>query len=187
MVETVQTVNAIRHLTTSTPTARSKAKYSEVLLEAIGRRADEIGMKVNCAKTQLLMISPPNGYKNTAVIKSGDEEITSESSLKLLGFVFGTEPNVNMHVKEIQRKFRARFWALIHLRRSGFKGKELFELYSIFVRPVIEFCCTVYHSLLTAAQTSILERMQKQVVKLAYGWDTSYLELCETNNIRTLE
>ena len=116
-----------------------------------------------------------------------DGKISSEPSLKLLGFVFGSEPNVNMHMIEIQRKFRARFWALIHLKRSGFKGKELFELYSIFIRPVIEFCSVIYHSLLTATQTLAIERLQKQVVKLCFGWDNSYTETCALNGITSLE
>ena len=144
-------------------------------------------MKVNCDKTQLLLVSPPNGYANGAFLDLPGGRIASGSSMKLLGFVFGQEPNVNMHMKEIQRKFRARFWALIHLKKAGFKGRELFDLYSIFVRPVIEFCGIIYHSLLTSGQTADLERLQRQVVKLAFGWDISYSEACDKYDIETLE
>ena len=91
-----------------------------------------------------------------------------------------------MQVTEIKRKFRARFWALIHLRKAGFKGSDLFDMYKIFVRPIIEFCSTVYHSLLTLTQSEELERLQKQAVKLAYSWEDSYATLCETHSISTL-
>ena len=82
---------------------------------------------------------------------------------------------------------RDRFWALIHLRKSGFTGRELFGLYAIFVRPVIEYCSSVYHSMLTVSQEETLERMQKQVIKLAFGWTDSYVNICNNNGIDTLK
>ena len=113
LVETTDTRYAVRHLTTNRPTATSRATFSEVLLDAVQQRAEDIGMKVNCAKTQLLLISQPNGYEKKAFVTTSEEErVNSGKTLKLLGFVFGEEPNMNAHVKEIQRKFRARFWAL---------------------------------------------------------------------------
>ena len=142
-------------------------------------------MKVNCKKTQLLIDSPPNGFENDAFISIRGEKIISSDKLKLLGFMFGKDPNVGSHVAEIKRKFRSRYWALIHLRKSGFLGKELFKLYNVFVRPVIEYCCVVYHPLLTRSQTQEIERLQKQVAKLAYGWDRSYQVICEEENIQT--
>ena len=187
IVEAMDTSQAQRHLTTATATATCKARYTELVAKAITSKAEEIGMKVNCSKTQLLVISPPNGYCNRSFIDINGVRIESREEMKLLGFFFGSEPNVNCHVAEIQRRFRARFWALIHLRRSGFKGKELFSLYTVFVRPVIEFCAVVYHSLLTSQQSIALERLQKQVIKLAYGWELSYQEACSRYGIESLE
>ena len=101
--------------------------------------------------------------------------------------MFGNEPNVKAHVEELKRKFRARFWTMIHLRRSGFKGQELVSLFNVFIRPAIEFCRVIYHSLLTRAQSGEIECMQRQVVKLAYGYDLSYAAACELHGITTLE
>ena len=99
--------------------------------------------------------------------------------------MFGPEPNVNLHVAEIKRKFRARFWSLIHLRRSGFFGSELFKFFTVFIRPIIEYCSVVYHPLLTRAQNNEIERLQKQATKLCFGWNKSY-SVAE-QNIDTLE
>ena len=60
-------------------------------------------------------------------------------------------------------------------------------LYNVFVRPVIEYCSIVYHSMLTLGQAEELERLQKQVVKLAYGWDRSYNTICAEQDIPTLK
>ena len=109
VVEAVDTSAAIRHLSTRIPTATSKARYTELIANAICSRATEIGMRVNGKKTQLLLISPPNGYEDTAFITMQADKITSTKKLKLLGFVFGSEPNVKEHVEEIKKKFRSRF------------------------------------------------------------------------------
>ena len=187
VVEAIDISNAKRHLTTGQPTAESKARFSELVAGAITERASEIGMKVNCAKTQLLLISPPNGYKNNAYISIQGQKIVSTEQLKLLGFMFGSQPNVSAHVSEIKRKFRARFWSLIHLRRAGIHSGELFKLFCVFIRPVIEFCSAVYHSMLTKEQSNDIERLQKQAVKLSFGWNKTYQCICEEQRITTLK
>ena len=97
--------------------------------------------------------------------------------------MFGSEPNVNEHIKEIQKKFRGRFWALIHLRNAGFSGDQIVD----HLRPIIEYCSVIYHPLLTVSQSEQIERMQKQALRLAYGWDRSYEQLCAEKNITTLQ
>ena len=76
---------------------------------------------------------------------------------------------------------------MVHLRKAGIKGSQLLRLYNVFVRPVIEFCCVVYHPLLTKGQSEDIERLQKQVIKLAFGWDLSYTDMCSIYSIPTLE
>ena len=41
--------------------------------------------------------------------------------------------------------------------------------------------------MLTAAQSLALERMQRQVAKLAFGWDTTYDMVCQRYGIQTLK
>ena len=76
---------------------------------------------------------------------------------------------------------------MIHLRRSGFKGRDLMSLFNVFIRPVIEYCSLIYHPLLTVGQNREIERMQRQMVKLAYGYNKSYEVICEQMGISTLE
>ena len=77
LVEAINISDAKRHLSTNTPVATSKARYSELVAGTMMERAAEIGMKMNCKKTQLLLISPPNGYDNHAYLKLGEERIGS--------------------------------------------------------------------------------------------------------------
>ena len=115
-----------------------------------------------------------------------NQKIESGPTLKLLGFTFGTEPNVTAHVEELKKKIRSRYWTMINLKRSGFDGHELLKLFNVFIRPVIEFCSIIYHPLLTISQSNSIEKMQKQVVKLAFGWEKSYSVICAEQDIATL-
>ena len=65
-------------------------------------------------------------------------------------------------------------------------GQQLFKVYVIFIRPVIEYCCVIYHPMLTQGQSEELERLQKQVTKLCFGHDKSYKTICAEQNIKTL-
>ena len=101
VVEAVDTSEARRHLTTGVPRAHCKARYTELVAGAVAQKASAIGMKVNCKKTQLPIISPPGGYHFSSHVNIQGARIDSENRLKLLGFVFGSEPNVSAHVEEI--------------------------------------------------------------------------------------
>ena len=176
-----------RHISTGRPEEMLDARQLEAFLEALSNKADSIGMRVNCRKTQLMCVSPDTGYATWAAVKSDGIEIRSQQTLKLLGFMMGTGPGVSDHFDLLRRKFRARFWALIHLRRAGIKGIKLFKLYAALVRPVLEVNAVVYHPMLTSMQSSAIERMQKQVVRLCFGHDVPYAAALENMQLETLK
>ena len=143
-------------------------------------------MRVNCRKTQMLCLSPDNGYDSWAALTIDGESIKSQSTMKLLGFVLGTLPGISNHIEHVKAKFRARFWTLIHLRRAGIRGNRLFRLYAALVRPVLEVNSVVFHSMMTKTQAEALERLQKQVCRLCYGWEHSYRRTLQAHNLQTL-
>ena len=73
------------------------------------------------------------------------------------------------HIDAIRRKFRQRFWVLIHLRAFGFSEQELVKVYKTVVRPIAEYCAVVFHSQMTDEQDEILERQQSHALKLIFG------------------
>ena len=89
--------------------------------------------------------------------------------------------------ENIRSKFRKRFWSLIHLKKSGISGCKLFRMYCVFVRSVIESNCVIYHSMLSKLQSNEIEKMQKRVLRLCFGFDTSYTETCAAYNIERLD
>ena len=186
-VETVPRSRIARHVAGLNPTAVVDAGGTNLAISNIIDIAEAINMRVNCAKTQVLCITPDDGYRATTTINAGGEAIVSTPTMKLLGFMLGEGASAAPQVAAIKTKFRARLWMLVHLRRAGIRGLKLFRLYSSLVRPVIESNAVVYHSLLTRGQTAEIERLQKQAVRLCYGFGIPYLEASEVFCFSTLE
>ena len=67
----------------------------------MGKAAD-IGMVVNCKKTQIICFSLDNGYTSKAAILIQGQEIEPLDSMKLLGYHIGNEPGVHAQVEAIK-------------------------------------------------------------------------------------
>ena len=187
VTERVDIGAVVRHIEARSSTEHVPATELEALMRAVVTRADEIGAKVNGKKTQLMCISPDNGYVSGSEVKVAGENITSQDTMLLLGYMLGTAPGATAQVEFLKKKFRAKFWTLIHLRKAGIKGDKLFKLYAVLVRPVLETNCVVFHSMLTVTQREELERLQKQVLRLCYGYKQSCASHCREHGIEKLQ
>ena len=116
----------------------------------------------------------------------GKEKIESISEFKLVGFHFWSELNASGHVRALKAKFRRRVWMLYHLRRAGFRDMVLFRLYCCYVRSVLEYCAPVYHPLLNAGQTEELEKLNRQAIRICFGFDAPVERIMERTGIETL-
>ena len=187
LVERIHSGAGVRHITGLNPTETQHPAGIELLMDKLIERAGEIGMVVNCKKTQLVCISPDNGYTTTACLQAGGEQITSGREMKLLGFMLSADGGMQPQIDMLKRKFRAKFWSLIHLRRAGIQGQKLFRIYAAMVRPVLETNCVVYHSMINRGQALDLERMQKSVARLCFGFHISYDQARTDHGFETLE
>ena len=165
-----------------------KACKTQSHYETVSYNARNRGMKLNEAKTKMICVSAARSYKPKANINAGDNNNieTADLPLRVLGFYFGTEPNVKANMSVLQRKFKSRIWALRHLKQNGFKQGELVQVYKTMIRPVAEYCSSVFHALITKADSYELERIQMQALKVIFGWDLSYEKLMEMSGVEKL-
>ena len=175
LFEAVDMATAIRHITAARTSEVLPAPFLENGLAEIARRALEIGMKVNVKKTQLLCISPSNGCLTSAAIQPTDdgEPITSNETMKLVGFTFGDVPGVGAHVDAIREEYRRKIWMLFHLREAGIRGWNLFRLYCCYIRSRIEYLSVAYHSMLLKGQAEALEKLHRYAVGVCFGFEVS--------------
>ena len=121
-IENVHPDRSTKHFTTSQTIETVHPAATDELLGRIITKAGDIGMVVNCKKTQLLVASPDNCCHTVASITAEEERIGSTETMKMLGFMFNSACNMNAQMDLIRRKFRGRFWSLIHLRNAGLKN-----------------------------------------------------------------
>jgi hypothetical protein len=145
-----------------------------------------IGMRINSAKTQLLLVRGSDGAKN-AVVHSNDGIIESQDSLTVLGFTFHAKTDAAAHIETLERKFNERYWVIRNLKSAGWHTKDIMKSYNVLLRSVLEYSSATYHSLLSNAHKRRLETMQKRVLKLVYGWESDVEKIMEEQGISSLE
>ena len=73
------------------------------------------------------------------------------------------------------------------LKRGGLPEQKLLELYYSMIRSAVEYSSIVYHSMIPEYLSDKLERIQRQALRIIYGWDKDITTLMEVKNISTLE
>ena len=136
----------------------------------------------------MICISSARSYEPECYfLTSANERISSAATIiKVLGFTFGREPNVKIHVGLLLNKFKSRIWALRHLKKNGFTNENLVLVYKSMIRPLVEYCSCVYHSLITLSDSLELDRLQMQALKTIFGWRLSYRSLLEKSGLERL-
>ena len=187
-IEKVCHLNAVSNISQGRRRILAHAQHCEDNFLAVKRRAASIKMSVNDKKTQLVCISGNlDNDINTYIRTDADTEITGGDSLKLLGFWFGRRPNGDLHVQKMAAKFRARLWALRHLKKSSMSQQDLKTVYTTVLRAVLDYASPTYHPLLTGQQTVLLESLQKRAAKIIFGFNTSYAAVIEEGHLEPLE
>ena len=145
-------------------------------------------MKVNGAKTKLLLIYELKNYIPKAFLLDGEgNTITSGNEMKVLGFNFSSDPDMSAQVRAIKSKFRARTWILRHLQHRGFSKANLVKVYRCVILPIHDYCSCVYNSSLTLTQAGALERLQAQALKSIFGYEHSYNSLLQRTGLKRLQ
>ena len=61
------------------------------------------------------------------------------------------------------------------------------EIYNTVLRSAVEYCAIVYHSMIPVALSEKLESIQKQALRIIYGWNTNIEAVMAAKGIDTLE
>ena len=185
--EAVPMAAAIRHLLSGPTTEVLHPAGLESTLVDIAGRADEIGMRVNVKKTQLLCISPNNGCITSAYVKANGDYVWSSPAMKLVGFTFSGSPTAEAHVLSIREEYCRKVWFLFHLRESGIKGINLYKLYCRYLCLRIEYLSAAYHSMLLKGQAESLERLHRYALRVCFGFAGDIRETLAELSIATLQ
>ena len=139
------------------------------LLNHVCDRAIAKGMLINHAKTTLMCASAAKTYRAEAVLDFGSATIKSTDNMKTLGITLSADCSFKKNVPNICAKFRSRTWTLAKLRRCGMSEEQLLKTYKGMIRPHGEYLSPVWHPIITAEQSTAIERQQSLALRNIYG------------------
>ena len=186
-IEKIRLSEAESHITVNKRKLHVLAQKSERVFKEVESLANSINMKVNAKKTQRLCVHANRNNVVDSYIKTGEEEIKSTDSLKIVGFHFNSEPNAVFHVCKTIDKFYNKLWTLRFLKKSGLGQNNLLQIYKSIIRSSAEYGSVVYNPLIPEYVSDKLESVQKQAMKVIYGWDVCYQTLLDTGIIEPLK
>ena len=72
------------------------------------------------------------------------------------------------------------------MRKSGMNPADMLRVYQTIIRPVVEYASVVYHTLIPKYLSDQLEKVQRQAMKIVYGWGIDYKKLVQDGIIEEL-
>ena len=115
------------------------------------------------------------------------ETIDRIEEAKIVGVWVTTWLDWDKNTREICKRAYARLTMLTKLKYVGVPREDLITIYILYIRSLLEYCSTVWHSTLTTDQSNNLERVQKLCLKIILGdcydgYDNA-LEACGLENL----
>ena len=123
-------------------------------------------MIINEKKTKTMIINFTENFKFTTRLKLKDENVEVIESTRLLGTIISNDLKWDLNTAAIVRKANARMELLRRAASFGPPIEDLKDIYVLFVRIILEQSATVWHSSITAENSSDLERVQKSALKV---------------------
>ena len=143
----------------------------------VQQSTNRIGMVKNDSKTQMLCMHGSHNKCLTYLETTAGDKVQTGERLKVFGFMFDQNPDPLAHLVYILKKFRTRMWTIRYLKRAGLGRDDLLRAYLVFLRPVLEYTAPSFHPMLTKTQLLQLERQQRRVLRMMYGFDIDRQEL----------
>ena len=116
-------------------------------------------MKLNGTKTKYMILNYTNNYQFNTRILLDDKILDCINQIKLLGVEFREDLSWKANTKSITRKAFARMSLLRKLVCFDVPREDLVNIYILFIRSILEYCCEVWHSTITEEEKQDLDRL----------------------------
>ena len=138
-------------------------------LDAISDWTNTNNMKLNPKKCKEMIVTFRHDIAHPPTSLVVDNiSLERVESYKLLGLTMQNNLKWDLHVSEIVTKASKRVHILRVLKRNGVSTPHLLQVYFTLVRPLLEYCCPVWHSSLTINLSDKVERVQKRSMRIIY-------------------
>ena len=144
-------------------------------------------MKINTNKSNYMFLTRSH-EKFSSRLTIDEKKLDQVNEVKLLGVWLSDDLSWARNTSGLCKKAYSRISMISKLKYVGVPIDDLFNVYVLFIRSVLEYCCVVWHSRLTQEQSASLERVQKTCMKVILGeMYISYESALEMSGLETLE
>ena len=122
------------------------------------------------------------------VLTINGKELEIVSVARLLGVLLQADLKWEANVVYMLSKANGRLFLLRRLRNFHLSSEDLLQVYTSFIRPVVEYCVPVWNPGLTSMQVARLERVQKRALRtILKGQYTSYESALQLTGLKSLK
>ena len=154
------------------------------IVQQLIRWSESNNMKINSKKTKEIILGTLNKNPPPMLVMN-ESSIERVSSFKLLGLIITSTLKWDDHVAAICSKTASRMHFLKLIRRACINQEDALSFYTTVIRPILEYACPVWHSMLTKKLSSTIESQQIRAMRIIYG-DLKYDEALAIAGISTL-
>ena len=126
-------------------------------------------MKLNFQKTDFMVFNRCEKIDFQPDFSLEGTAINTVAWKKLLGVIISEDLSFRSNTEFIVSKAYKRIWILKRLKKLGASTDQLLDVYIKQVRCILELAAPVWHSSLTSEENLLIERVQKNALRIIYG------------------
>ena len=144
-------------------------------------------MKLNADKTKYMIFNFSQKYQANTRIILDDKVLDQVSSTKLLGLTISSDLTWKQNTASLVKRAYSRMIILKNLFNFGVSTEDLVQIYTLYIRSVVEQSAVVWHSSITQNEVIELERIQKVALRIILKHDyVDYDYALKTTGLETL-
>ena len=160
---------------------------SQQYIDNIAAWTAENQMKLNADKSNYMIFSRSQTEFATR-LSMENNTLDRVEEIKLVGLWITTYLDWDKNTHEMCKKAFARITMLTKLKYVGTSRQDLIDVYILYIRSILEYCSVVWHSTLTAEQSTRIENVQKLCMKIILGSEyNGYEDSLEECGLQTLK
>ena len=128
-------------------------------------------MKLNADKTKYMIFNFSQKYQANTRIILDDKVLDQVSSTKLLGLTISSDLTWKQNTASLVKRAYSRMIILKNLFNFGVSTEDLVQIYTLYIRSVVEQSAVVWHSSITQNEVIELERIQKVALRIILKHD----------------
>ena len=144
-------------------------------------------MKLNADKSKFMIVNFTEKYQFNTRLTLENKQLEQVNETRLLGVVINDKLTWHSNTEFIVKKAYKRMVILHNLFDFGLPVSEMVNIYILYIRSILETSAVVWHSSITQAETSEIERVQKVALRIILGGEyEDYKKALNISGLQTL-